>query len=388
MSCARAFLSGDRLPASRAGGVTAETVELADRHGMLPVMWDRLKKSGADVSAPLFESLRRKAGTVAVKNLLLSAELLRVLDLFAEKGIEAVPYKGPSLSVELYGDVKLRQFSDLDVFFRKEDFHRVKEILTKDRYRPHRALTPLQEEVFLRNRKNYGEYNYLRDDNLVYLEMHWSTNPGFMTFPVDAGDLWKGLRQIGFLSREIPAFAPEDLLMILSVHGFKHRWSRLCWLLDLALLLRTHSRMDVSMILERTGEPAASNTFLTGVLAAEDAFGPLGPAAESLSGAARARAKALADETLASFFGKGHGGKASAVMYHAAAHEGAAGKSRYFAGLLGSLNTGDFLERDLPKRLSWIWYPLRWMRIGREALPKRGAKTGKGKDKAGKRGFP
>jgi hypothetical protein len=361
----------------------AETVALAERHGLVPILWNGLRHSLTEAGTPVLENLRQKARTVGVKNLLFSAELLRVLDLFAYNGIEAVPYKGPSLAAELYGDVKLRQFSDLDVFFRKEDFHRVKEVLTKERYRPHRPLTRLQEEAFLRNRTNYGEYNYFRDDNLIYLEMHWSTNPGFMVFPVQEDDLWKNLRRITFLSREIPAFSPENLLMILSVHGFKHRWNRLCWLLDLALLLRKFPRMDVDLIRKRIRDPAASNTFLTGVLAAEALFGPLGETSGELSKAARPKAKALAEETTASFLGGERGSKASAVFFHASAHEGALGKCRYICGLLGSLNTEDLLGRDFPRRLAWAWYPLRWLRIGREAFfGEGGRKTSKRAGKA------
>ncbi|MGC9489960.1 MAG: hypothetical protein ACP5CD_01870, partial [Thermovirgaceae bacterium] len=113
------------------------------------------------------------------------------------------------------------------------------------------------------------------------------------------------------------------------------------------------------------------NTFLTGVLAAEKIFGPLGTAAGALSKAARPRAKALAEGTALSFFGGMRDSKASAAFYHASAHEGTLGKCRYFCGLLGSLNTEDLLGLDLPKRLSWVWYPLRWFRIGRKALLER-----------------
>ena len=369
--CGKAFVEGNASFEFAAEDLSTETVAFAERHGLVPMLWHWLRQAGTEARTPLHETLRQKARAVGVKNLLLSAELIRVLDLFADNGIDAVPYKGPTLASELYGDVKLRQFSDLDVFFRKDDFHRVKEILTKDRYRPHRTLTPLQEKVFLQNRKNYGEYNFFRDDDLVYLEMHWSTNPGFMVFPVQEEDLWKKTRRITFLSRKIPAFSPEDLLMVLSVHGFKHRWNRMCWLLDVALLLRKYSHMDISIIRERIMEPAASNTFMTGILAAEELFGPLGPAANSLAAAARPRARKMAEQTLASLFLAGQDGKTSAALYHAGAHEGAFGKCRYFGGLLGSLNTEDLLGRDLPKRFAWAWYPLRWFRIGRKAFQER-----------------
>ena len=44
------------------------------------------------------------------RNFLLTAELLKLLRLFAAHGIRALPYKGPVLAASVYGDVSLRAF--------------------------------------------------------------------------------------------------------------------------------------------------------------------------------------------------------------------------------------------------------------------------------------
>jgi hypothetical protein len=57
----------------------------------------------------------------AARNMKMTAELLRILDALKEAGIKAMPLKGPVLAQQLYGDVALRQFSDLDILVARED---------------------------------------------------------------------------------------------------------------------------------------------------------------------------------------------------------------------------------------------------------------------------
>ena len=49
--------------------------------------------------------------------------------LFAESGIEAIPYKGPVLALFAYDNLALRRFVDLDVIVNKNDVLKAREIL-------------------------------------------------------------------------------------------------------------------------------------------------------------------------------------------------------------------------------------------------------------------
>src|SRR5260370_38643204 len=65
----------------------------------------------------------------------LTAELFRLLDLFAREGIQVLPFKGPTLAMAAYGNLALRQFTDLDLLIRKEDVLRARGILLENGYR-------------------------------------------------------------------------------------------------------------------------------------------------------------------------------------------------------------------------------------------------------------
>ena len=44
--------------------------------------------------------------------------------------------------------------------------------------------------------------------------------------------------------RSVKTFSLEDLLILLSVHGAKHFWNRLCWIADIAEIVRTPRGVD------------------------------------------------------------------------------------------------------------------------------------------------
>jgi hypothetical protein len=57
----------------------------------------------------------------SARNLLLTTELLKILDLFDSEGIPAVPFKGPVLAAQLYEDAALREFNDIDILVPRQN---------------------------------------------------------------------------------------------------------------------------------------------------------------------------------------------------------------------------------------------------------------------------
>lgn len=56
-------------------------------------------------------------------------ELARLLDALAKNGVEAIPFKGPLLAIQVFGDLGLREFRDLDFLIRDEDLEKTIAIL-------------------------------------------------------------------------------------------------------------------------------------------------------------------------------------------------------------------------------------------------------------------
>ena len=91
----------------------------AAENSILPLLARQLSAAAADIVPPSqLERLKIGARANAVRCLVLTAELIKITDLFRSQAIQAMPYKGPILAVQAYGDVTLREFDDLDIILR------------------------------------------------------------------------------------------------------------------------------------------------------------------------------------------------------------------------------------------------------------------------------
>ena len=62
----------------------------------------------------------------------MTSELIKVMKLFEENGVEYISFKGPVLSQLAYGDITLRQYVDLDILIKKEDLRKADNLLKKE----------------------------------------------------------------------------------------------------------------------------------------------------------------------------------------------------------------------------------------------------------------
>ncbi|MGO9640258.1 MAG: nucleotidyltransferase family protein [Candidatus Acidiferrales bacterium] len=170
--------------------------------------------------------------------LYLTAELFRLLDRFREQGILAIPYKGPVLAAQAYGDVMLRQFADLDIAVRQRDMPRAHQLLIADGYKSsYGPLLPGEAE-----KTQHSEYQYIRSPGRAIVELQTDATLRYFPRPLDLDAIASRLVPFAFAGGEVKALSAADTLLLLSVHGTKHYWERLLWTCDIAELARRNER--------------------------------------------------------------------------------------------------------------------------------------------------
>lgn len=94
----------------------AYLIQTATRHGVMSLLYQSLSTTCPEaVPKTNLAQLRDYFHSSAFHNLFLTKELLKLLNLFESHSIPAIPYKGPVLAVSAYGNLSLRQISDLDI---------------------------------------------------------------------------------------------------------------------------------------------------------------------------------------------------------------------------------------------------------------------------------
>jgi hypothetical protein len=209
---------------------------LADRHGAEPLLYQALLAVENVLPAQEMQRLKQVYQDNVYKSLLLSRELIRVLDHLSASGIEVMPYKGLALAEALYGDIAMRRAGDIDLLIHARDLPRVRESVRGLGYSPHMTFSAVEEQAYL-----HSAYECAFDSAIGknLLEVQWAIQPRFYAVDFDLDTMFGRAITISVAGRSTRTLSHADLMLVLSAHAAKHVWGRLIWLCDIAQLLQS-----------------------------------------------------------------------------------------------------------------------------------------------------
>jgi hypothetical protein len=238
-------------------------ISAAAENSILPLVARQLSSLAPDVVPPnQLERLKKAARANALRGLMLTAELIKIMDVFQSRGIEALAYKGPVLVMEAYGDVTLREFDDLDIVLPQRDMAKANEIVLGLGYRPRFPWI-----LDFRAAKSVvpGEYNYRDEARRMIVELH--TELTLRHFPVrpDLDELARRGTRVALSGHQIATFGNEDTLSILCIHGSKDFWERISWVADISEFVQSHPQLDWDRVFRRADEWRAGRMLRVGL---------------------------------------------------------------------------------------------------------------------------
>jgi hypothetical protein len=222
----------------------------SSENAILPLVGRHLLAGAPDVIPATFvERMKAAVRANTIRCLSLTAELIKIMDRLRSKGIVAIPYKGPVIAAQAYGDVALREYDDLDLILAQRDLPKARQVMIDLGYRekfpwilspePTASLVP-------------GEYNFRDESRGVLVELH--TEFTLRHFPVrlNLDGFQMRLVTVSLSGHEVTTFSPEDVLPLLCIHGAKDYWERLSWIADVSELVQSHPGLDWDQVLRRT----------------------------------------------------------------------------------------------------------------------------------------
>jgi len=266
--------------------------DLADRHGVQPLLSQALRNVPESVPSEHASALRQAFQTNLHKSLLLSRELIRIVDRLSAVGINVMAYKGLALAEAIYGDIALRQSGDIDLMIRAADLARIREAVRELGYTPHAPLSEAEERACLKSGYECA-FDGAAGRNL--LEVQWAIQPSFYAVDFDMDGVFQ--RAVMSTVAGCPMKTPciEDLFLVLSLHAAKHVWGRLIWLCDLARIMNLPQLNWKQIASQATGLGIVRILRVTLVLANRLLAAPISVKAEA-SLPADSEALRLADE--------------------------------------------------------------------------------------------
>lgn len=239
--------------------------ETAVRQGIMPLLYRRLKGEIADLVPPdELSAIQRLFMQNTMWNMRMTRHLLSILDLLAGSGIEAVPFKGPALAAQAYGDLSMRKYGDLDILIHASDVSQAYRILTGQGY-------TLTNPGQIKKGRLFG---FLYQKDLIFtfqgliLELHWKLIEQMYAVSLEMEQLFDRSRPVLINGRQYAALSPEDTVLLLTFHGYKHVWQNLGLLADLIYMISNHPEIQWHDLFIRAENLGLKRIVLTGLFLA------------------------------------------------------------------------------------------------------------------------
>jgi hypothetical protein len=199
------------------------------------------------------------------RNLRITWKLIKCVELLFNNEIECIVLKGPTIAIQAYGALTLRQYTDLDLLIHQIDFPKAYDLLVKSGYTP--AFTMDEKQIKFEIKSGH-HFSFTRQGDLI--EMHWDIAPRANIRPLSAEQMWQQLNSVRVFDKDIWTLSPENTILFTCLHGAIHSWNQLKWIVDLAYTCQSFSEKAWLVLLERAKHMGLFRQVCVGLLLAED----------------------------------------------------------------------------------------------------------------------
>ncbi len=170
------------------------------------------------------------------RTLTLAGDLAQLAADLAGRSIRFVAFKGPTLSLALYGDLAGREYNDLDLIVPPEQVDVAEDAILSMDYRSPQGDRTFRR-MFLSPQRQYA---FVRDEAHTAIDLHWAFSGSHVPFPLAAADAWESAIPLTVGNRTVPVLSTPNLALLLAGHGTKEGWTMLKWVSDFARLVDRH----------------------------------------------------------------------------------------------------------------------------------------------------
>ena len=284
---------------------------------------------------------------------------MECVNILADHGIEHVVLKGPIFAVQAYPNLSLRQFSDLDILIHPKDFPKVYDLLEASGYEPKQKLgrKQIKFQVWSDN-----QYSFYRQGDTF--EIHWDVAPRENIDRWLSEQMWKEKCTVQVLDKRIETLSLENTILFICLHGAKHGWKQLKWIVDLAYYYRLIPENAWTALLDYAKRNGLSRQLSLGLLLAVDLVGLTIPGNIHALITSDPHAQELASKVAASLFrGTLQTSLMSDYLFYGSTRERWKDRFRYFIELIFVPKNPDWNTLLLPECLYCLYYLIRPIRL-------------------------
>lgn len=363
LCCARTAPDLPRITALVDAGIDWHLFfSLVSAHGLRPLVYKALRPLCWNLLPSDIQSeWRTVCEFISGRALFATGELLRIAQAASAAQIPIAALKGLVFGQMLYGDVTLREFSDLDLLVHDADFFRAVELLERLGY----DLFWNQGSRHVKQFQRYvGECKLRNRDLETEIDLHWRVATKATALAPALSDFPAGFQPVSIAGSTALSFAPGDLPLYLAAQGGWDQWCELRRICDLSEFLRRYPQLDWQPSLAAARRLGGLRSMLIGLVLASRLFdAPLPEPALPLIQRDPAVAGLADDAVLKLLLNHNPSDAISRYRFQLKAKQGLAGKLSLLWSIFAERTAEDAAWLMLPRPLWWLYPILRPLRI-------------------------
>ncbi|MBE0621753.1 MAG: nucleotidyltransferase family protein [Burkholderiales bacterium] len=247
-----------------------ETLALALRHGVAPLLHRALQSGGALARLPnqVRARLEEERRATALDNLRNLGQFQRIAQALRERDIPVIALKGLHLAELVYRDISLRPMSDLDVLVPSAQVEHAIAALLAMEFELIRGL-PNGYDIGLTHRR-LG----------ILVEVHWALGRPSEAYTPPVEEIWRLALPTRLADADALVMSPEFLLLHVCTHLAHHHLFAfdLRALCDIAEIVGAHPALDWSFVIDQCSRNGGGRGVAAALRLARDHVGAKVPA--------------------------------------------------------------------------------------------------------------
>lgn len=226
-------------------------------------------------------------------------------------------------------------------------------------FRPEKKMTDHEQQTYV---DHQGELEMVRPRDGLWIKLHSAVVPTYYGRALMSEAWWQRAVDVYVGRLRLAALNPVDELQALCIHGSKHRWDRLAWILDVALLARVLDGAQWSELRDTATSQGTLRMVHLGLLLAADLCGATVPDS-LLAQAHRDRAAVKLARAVESALFDPRPGRFDGLVFHARMRERARDQLGYLASVAFTPSGADWEALRLPRALFPLYALTRPVRL-------------------------
>jgi len=272
--CCKSVIDENGIKIIRNNVTTANNLEeisiLAYGHGVYPLFYHTVMEHASDlIDQEMKDAMAYLFKSIKVINETMVKELLHFIEIFEKHNIEVLSFKGPVLADIAYGDISLRQYLDLDIFCKRQDFKKISSILIADGYKAQFSIEKFDDKTLF-------EFNhdvpFVNEEKGIVIEVHFEFFRKELYIPTEKFKPWESVKNTDILTRKINTLSDETHLLFLAAHGSKHLWEKVEWIVDIDKMVRYSENIDWDLVTIKAKQIGILNIFLSSLILSQNYF--------------------------------------------------------------------------------------------------------------------